>query len=893
MPQKTLERLLGVSIANLAASAAVGSPPKQAVDGQTKLASPGSSATTQAPPSTNRLALAAMKFVQTANSARGDDEASSSRPPKQPSAPKEPVAMATSTRELRSSAASNVTSTRVRSQRESKDAAVASSSSNRRKPGKRIVTSTATGPQAKKFAATPSSSVATTTMSTTTTTATTTTTNLLSQSRALLASINRTGATTGTTAKTTMPTSSQKTSPPKQMVFPPKTASPSTTTTMTLKPVGVRQSGSAGTMPILMSSGGLQRSIYIVSTSMSQSGTAILVPKATKTTSPAVAFTTSKSSVSTTTTRSSAPVTKQTVVSLKTTAEEPTPVRPSLGGTDAVVSASSDESLAAQQLISLQSLSKDPSILEASATLLSLQMAPVPPKVTEKAKVEEKREEEKMNEETKEGGSEVGEEEEEKNEEDAEDSNKATDDAKEEQSGEKEKETKDDKCEKDEDTETEEEVNVTEVDGGDEKKNASPRAESPLLPPPSKSPPATTALIAPKAIYPETRRSKTPSTPPPPLRIQSKSLTPTSSATFQPLYPAPSPTTKSSSSSTSVEFPQTPPPLLKRTRTPPISQAQSPPIISPSAAHRSSSGQGFRVRIQGNTVSRALEATASSCPPSLANSRVASPSTAAAAAARGRSLTPVNELASGKFSAVDSFLESFRLEESSSAAGAPKGNSTRGEGDGGSGGSGGGETDPLSSIIAELADSFPDTDTFLGQNMPASSQLDFDADLLSDVLASIESETGQSSSTIAPNQQQQSATIQPEPLKKRKSPLPPPLSQPQVSATQSHSHQARSGKKGKGSAAAGSYQTRGLSSRRVSVASGDSGQLSDSESGDGLRHSKRKRKLTAIMTDDPYPPPKSETLNVPFWVKTALRCFLWERKRIFYLISWLFFQLDA
>ncbi|XP_062521203.1 uncharacterized protein LOC134196151 isoform X2 [Corticium candelabrum] len=187
------------------------------------------------------------------------------------------------------------------------------------------------------------------------------------------------------------------------------------------------------------------------------------------------------------------------------------------------------------------------------------------------------------------------------------------------------------------------------------------------------------------------------------------------------------------------------------------------------------------------------------------------------------------------------------------------------------------DADQLKSIIDELGVNLDDPESFLSSDH-LSFEASLDPDILSDVFAAIsaaDTTVSHSSSSLFASV----SSLTNELTVTRNLPVSS-FDQPYTHSHQTHRDSNQGGNKGRGKrpshlerSVSYSYPTTRpaniITTRRSSAAA----SLTDHSDGDdssGLRHSKRKRKLTAVMTDDPYPAPRTETITVPSWIKAAL-----------------------
>lgn len=186
------------------------------------------------------------------------------------------------------------------------------------------------------------------------------------------------------------------------------------------------------------------------------------------------------------------------------------------------------------------------------------------------------------------------------------------------------------------------------------------------------------------------------------------------------------------------------------------------------------------------------------------------------------------------------------------------------------------DADQLKSIIDELGVSFDDPESFL-----ASDHLSFEASLDPDILSDVFAAISAADTTVCHSSSPTSSavhTITNELSTSRIQPLPV-YERPYAYSQSTHRHNSK-GNEERGKRA-GHFErsisypyptmrpTNVITTRRSSAAASLTEHM-DWDDSSGLRHSKRKRKLTAIMTDDPYPAAKTETIMVPSWVKAAL-----------------------
>ena len=186
------------------------------------------------------------------------------------------------------------------------------------------------------------------------------------------------------------------------------------------------------------------------------------------------------------------------------------------------------------------------------------------------------------------------------------------------------------------------------------------------------------------------------------------------------------------------------------------------------------------------------------------------------------------------------------------------------------------DSDQLKSIIEDLGVNLDDPESFLvGDHLSFESSLD--PDILSDVFAAI-SAADMTLSRASPPILSSVPPLTNELATLRNFPVPT-YEQPHSYSPQAYRDKSREGT-GRGKrtghverSISYSYPpprpANVITTRRSSAAVSltDDG---DGEDGLGIRQSKRKRRLTAIMTDDPYPAPKTETISVPSWVKAAI-----------------------
>jgi hypothetical protein len=297
--------------------------------------------------------------------------------------------------------------------------------------------------------------------------------------------------------------------------------------------------------------------------------------------------------------------------------------------------------------------------------------------------------------------------------------------------------------------------------------------------------------------------------------------------------------------------------------TPPPTTSQHDISVSPSISHVQNTG--IHLRIQGSTVTTRLPTTMSP----LAANRPSSLSTTVSESPQDVTFKPVSLPISRPVPVLSQPTLSVTHSSVLDVLGDVAVSQSQDEAD----------NDPLKSIIEDLGVNLDDPESFLaGDHLSLETSLD--PDILSDVFAAISAADMTMSRTSPPT------LSSVPPLTNELSTLRN-FAMPTIEGPHSYSHQSyrerNQGSTGRGKrtghverSVSYSYPLPRLSNvittRRSSAAAAAASlaEDGDGEDGSGLRQSKRKRKLTAIMTDDPYPAPKTETISVPSWVKAAI-----------------------